>query len=110
MAIISDILFIQPDLAALGVHILAAWSLYNPVSEILGDKKFVPYNIISGTSMSCPHATAIAAYIKSFHLSWSPAAIRSALMTTGNVHYPVERIRFSYGQIDKFEVEQRKMC
>ena len=34
--------------------------------------------------MSCPHATAAAAYVKSFHPTWSPAAIKSALMTTGN--------------------------
>lgn len=33
--------------------------------------------------MACPHVSAIAAYVKSFHLDWSEAAIRSALMTTG---------------------------
>ncbi|XP_030451259.2 cucumisin-like isoform X2 [Syzygium oleosum] len=73
---------LKPDLAAPGVHILAAWSLVSPVSGVQGDNRFVPYNIISGTSMACPHASAIAAYIKSFHPTWSPAAIKSALMTT----------------------------
>ncbi|XVE99662.1 hypothetical protein REPUB_Repub03eG0219000 [Reevesia pubescens] len=78
--ITPDIL--KPDLSAPGVDILAAWSLISPVSQIEGDTRFVQFNIISGTSMSCPHVSAAAAYIKSFHPTWSPAAIKSALMTT----------------------------
>lgn len=74
----------QPDLTAPGVDILAAWSPIATVSGVKGDNRVVQYNIISGTSMACPHATGAAAYIKSFHRSWSPAAIKSALMTTGN--------------------------
>lgn len=34
--------------------------------------------------MASPHATAAAAYVKSFHPNWSPAMIKFALMTTGN--------------------------
>ncbi|KAF6161081.1 hypothetical protein GIB67_007722 [Kingdonia uniflora] len=80
--ITSDIL--KPDLTAPGVDILAAWP---PISSVSGselDTRSVKYNIISGTSMSCPHATGAAAYVKTFHPSWSPAAIKSALMTTAN--------------------------
>ncbi|PON53866.1 Subtilase [Trema orientale] len=73
---------LKPDLTAPGANILAAWS---PVASISGsdaDKRVSSYNIISGTSMSCPHASAAAAYVKSFHPTWSPAAIKSSLMTT----------------------------
>lgn len=74
----------QPDLTAPGVEILAAWSPIATVSSGVRDSWTTLYNIISGTSMSCPHATAAAVYVKTFHPTWSPAAIKSALMTTGN--------------------------
>lgn len=71
----------QPDIAGPGLNILAAWS---PVAtEATVEQLPVNYNIISGTSMSCPHISAIAAIIKSYHPTWSPAAIMSAIMTTG---------------------------
>ncbi|XP_050210190.2 cucumisin-like [Mercurialis annua] len=84
--ITSDIL--KPDLTAPGVDILAAWSEATTVTGVEGDTRVVPYNIISGTSMSCPHASGAAAYVKSFHPTWSPAAIKSALMTTA---YPMSQ-------------------
>ncbi|CAA3000491.1 cucumisin-like [Olea europaea subsp. europaea] len=78
--ITRDIL--KPDLSAPGVDIVAAWSELSTVTGWKGDTRVVPYNIISGTSMSCPHASGAAAYVKSFNPTWSPAAIKSALMTT----------------------------
>lgn len=73
----------QPDITAPGVNILAAWSPISSPTEWKGDKRKANYNIISGTSMACPHVTGLAAYVKSFHPTWSPAAIKSAIMTTG---------------------------
>nr|GEZ02499.1 subtilisin-like protease SBT4.3 [Tanacetum cinerariifolium] len=73
---------IKPDVTAPGVEVLAAFSPKAAPSEYLIENRSVEYNILSGTSMVCPHVTASAVYVKSFHLSWSPSAIKSALMTT----------------------------
>ena len=65
------------------MRILAAWSPVARISQAEGDHREVPFNMLSGTSMACPHVSGIAAYIKTFNPKWSPAAIKSALMTTG---------------------------
>ncbi|CAM8967625.1 unnamed protein product [Rhodiola kirilowii] len=70
---------IKPDITGPGLNILAAWS---PVATDGTGDRSVDYNIISGTSMSCPHVSALAAILKSCHPDWSPAAIKSAIMTT----------------------------
>ncbi|KAG8100237.1 hypothetical protein GUJ93_ZPchr0013g36543 [Zizania palustris] len=73
---------LKPDISAPGVDILAAWSGNASVSGSLVDNRLVKYNIISGTSMACPHVTGAAAYVKSVHPDWSPAAVISSLVTT----------------------------
>ncbi|XP_072993873.1 subtilisin-like protease SBT5.6 [Typha latifolia] len=76
---------LKPDITAPGLNILAAWSESSSPTKLDGDNRSVKYNIVSGTSMSCPHVSAAAALLKSMHPNWSSAAIRSAIMTTATV-------------------------
>ncbi|KAJ0988188.1 hypothetical protein J5N97_006544 [Dioscorea zingiberensis] len=77
---------LKPDVIAPGINILAAYS------EALGplgtdwDTRRVPYATLSGTSMSAPHVAGIAANLRAIYPSWSPARIKSAIMTTAVVH------------------------
>ncbi|KAG8376688.1 hypothetical protein BUALT_Bualt09G0089900 [Buddleja alternifolia] len=73
---------LKPDISAPGVAILAAYTKFTTLTGKEGDRRVVKYSVDSGTSMACPHVSGAAAYVKSFHPNWSPAAIKSALMTT----------------------------
>eukprot|EP00252_Welwitschia_mirabilis_P020804 TRINITY_DN517_c0_g3_i1.p1 TRINITY_DN517_c0_g3~~TRINITY_DN517_c0_g3_i1.p1 ORF type:complete len:786 (-),score=121.10 TRINITY_DN517_c0_g3_i1:568-2925(-) len=73
---------LKPDLIAPGVNILAAWTDAIGPSGLATDKRRTNFNIISGTSMACPHVSGVAALLKGAHPTWSAAALRSALMTT----------------------------
>lgn len=77
---------LKPDMVAPGVNILAAWTGAIGPSSLPTDHRRINFNILSGTSMSCPHVSGIAALIKARHPDWSPAAIKSALMTTAYIH------------------------
>ncbi|XP_038683603.1 subtilisin-like protease SBT1.3 [Tripterygium wilfordii] len=77
---------LKPDIVAPGVDILAAWTGDLSPSSLPTDHRRVKFNILSGTSMSCPHVSGIAALLKARHPEWSPAAMKSALMTTAYVH------------------------
>ncbi|KAI5439388.1 hypothetical protein KIW84_024967 [Lathyrus oleraceus] len=78
---------LKPDLIAPGFNILAAYPNNLSPTSWTSDPRRVDFNILSGTSMSCPHVTGLAALIKSIHPDWSPAIIRSALMTTAYTTY-----------------------
>ncbi|KAK6160627.1 hypothetical protein DH2020_004008 [Rehmannia glutinosa] len=85
---------LKPDLIAPGVNILAGWTGKVGPTGLPEDNRHVNFNIISGTSMSCPHVSGLAALVKAAHPEWSPAAIRSALMTTAyNKYKNGEKIR-----------------
>lgn len=77
---------LKPDVVAPGVNILASWTGDLGPSSLPTDHRRVRFNILSGTSMSCPHVSGVAALLKARHPEWSPAAIKSALMTTAYVH------------------------
>ncbi|KAK4753503.1 hypothetical protein SAY87_001607 [Trapa incisa] len=81
-AIIPDIM--KPDISAPGTNILAAYPSELPPTEEEGDNRTSGFNVLSGTSMSCPHVAGAAAYVKTFHPEWSPSFIKSALMTTAS--------------------------
>ncbi|KAJ1386920.1 Peptidase S8/S53 domain [Sesbania bispinosa] len=93
-------LILKPDVTAPGVNILAAYSLATSPSNLPSDRRRVPFNMQQGTSMSCPHVAGIVGLLKTLHPSWSPAAIKSAIMTTAttldNTNQP---IRDAFDQI-----------
>ncbi|XP_047055259.1 subtilisin-like protease SBT3.9 [Lolium rigidum] len=62
---------IKPDIAAPGANILAA--------------KEDSYVFMSGTSMAAPHVSGVVAVLKALHPHWSPAAIKSAIVTSAHV-------------------------
>jgi subtilisin family serine protease len=65
---------LKPDILAPGVDVIAA--VAPPGNH---DNN---YDALSGTSMASPHIAGIAALMKQKNPNWSPAAIKSALMTT----------------------------
>uniref|UniRef100_A0A166E3U0 Uncharacterized protein n=1 Tax=Daucus carota subsp. sativus TaxID=79200 RepID=A0A166E3U0_DAUCS len=90
---------LKPDIAAPGLDILAAYTPLKSLTGLKGDNQHSKFTLMSGTSMACPHVGGAAAYVKSFHPDWSPAAIKSAIMTTAKpmssrVNHEAE---FAYG-------------
>jgi subtilisin family serine protease len=62
---------IKPDVTAPGVNILSAyWD--------------GSYQVLGGTSMSAPHVTGTAALLLELHPNWTPAQVKSALMSTAS--------------------------
>ena len=69
--------WLKPDITAPGVRILAAYSP-DQADGSAGDI----FGYLQGTSMSSPHIAGLAALVVQAHPDWSPAQVKSALMTT----------------------------
>lgn len=79
---------LKPDITGPGVDILAAYiddSQTQAQHDATIAGTYLPLGgatSMQGTSMSSPHVAGIAALLKQQHPDWSPAAIKSAMMTS----------------------------
>ncbi|KAH1118258.1 hypothetical protein GYH30_047137 [Glycine max] len=99
---------LKPDVTSPGTDIIAAYSEAISPIEQDSDKRRTPYITLSSTSMSRPHVAGLALLLKSLHPDWSPAAIKSAIITSAttvdNTRRPIldstlvnEATPFDYG-------------
>jgi len=72
--------WIKPDVTAPGIQVLAGMTP-QPTGITNGPPGNL-YQAIAGTSMSSPHAAGVSALVKAVHPDWTPAEIKSALMTS----------------------------
>ncbi|CAN0922333.1 Subtilisin-like protease SBT3 [Linum grandiflorum] len=86
-AFASDIIAAIDKALADGVDVISlspSWPSNLEATEVRSKPLYTDFNLLSGTSMSCPHLAGVGALVKKAHPDWSPAAIRSAMMTTAD--------------------------
>ncbi|GAA0139970.1 serine protease [Lithospermum erythrorhizon] len=76
---------IKPDVIAPGVNVLAGWTNAVGPTELAIDPRRVEFNILSGTSMACPHVSGLAALLRNARPNWTPSAIKSAIMISTGI-------------------------
>ncbi len=94
--------WVKPDITAPGVSILAPFTT-EPANGGQGSL----YDYLSGTSMSGPHIAGIGALLREAHPEWSPAQIKSAIMTTARQNVvkedgatPADPFDYGAGHVD----------
>ncbi|XP_010538683.1 PREDICTED: subtilisin-like protease SBT3.12 [Tarenaya hassleriana] len=85
---------LKPDIAAPGSQILVASIMSNPRFD-------TGISLNTGTSYSAPAVAGIVALLKSLHPDWSPAALKSAVITTAWKTDPYGQPIFSEGSSQK---------
>jgi hypothetical protein len=98
--------FLKPDITAPGVQILAG-NTPTPDEPLAAGPDGEYFQAIAGTSMSSPHIAGSAILLKAEHPTWSPGAIKSALMTTATTKVvkedlvtPADPFDFGAGRVD----------
>jgi hypothetical protein len=104
---LADQNILKPDISAPGVDIIAAYVAENSAVQSIHDAIVggahgdAGTTSIQGTSMASPHVAGSGALLRQLHPTWSPAAIKSALMTgTNDIKLPngaLDPARFGYG-------------
>ncbi|RSZ56906.1 S8 family serine peptidase [Massilia atriviolacea] len=84
---------LKPDVTAPGSDVLAGVTadLTKAQRDAVAAGGAAPstdWAFYSGTSMASPHVAGLAALLKQLHPTWTPAMIKSALMTTANPTQP----------------------
>jgi subtilase family protein/PA domain-containing protein/fibronectin type III domain protein len=72
--------FLKPDITAPGIQVLAGMTP-QPHGTVNGPPGNL-FQAIAGTSMSAPHVAGSVVLVKAAHPDWTPAEIKSALMTS----------------------------
>jgi hypothetical protein len=92
---------LKPDITAPGTDIIAAYtntSITPDQRQQIIDGTLIPgpgADMISGTSMAAPHVAGAAALLRQANPTWSPFAIKSALMTSAQ-----QTVKLANGAVD----------
>ena len=73
---VPDTDLLKPDLTAPGVAVVGAVAPPSSSGRL--------WDLRSGTSVSAPHVAGLAAFLRGLHPTWSPARLKSAMMTTAD--------------------------